>query len=530
MDFIIDLRYIINKISETNDYNMLYEFLESRGDNLIDLDKNSLRSCIFIILKYTTIENIKWMALPVIQKSDEIISEILYHVMNINIYNEFKVSYNDIFKFLNIKNYPKNFCDCFLNKEIRSIDVLTIASEIYEIDKEKSKKLIEKYKDEEYSYFAMKCQIEYLSKKKRYDFIYDNLDYIMSNFYDVIMLYNKTQTNKKCENKIINYIKCNIANIVRAYKYDIIELLEQSDKNPTLRPIITNYIKDNLPSIIENISSKIDIFDIKKYLDNYEELKETTKNYFNANEDFIIERMYNFANILFLYYEDEQGNNKEKRKTVINILKMIIDEICQKEGITFGDMKKLDEGAFSNVYQINDKVIKLGIDRKTRIIPDNPYIVKPLMRRAFVVDESREYGEQLFIEVTERVIPLSKQTDNIEEIMYDLYSKMRDLGIEWLDVKEKNVGILLKDNIIHWPDNLAPSNKVLGLKDSKNKNDIVLRKGDYVVLDADIEFYEEDFKEKYPDIEEKIAKGFFNRLWLKFHNRYNEEHKIKRQK
>ena len=52
MDFITDLRYTIDKISETKDYRLLYKFLEKEGENINFLDKNTLRSCIFVILKY----------------------------------------------------------------------------------------------------------------------------------------------------------------------------------------------------------------------------------------------------------------------------------------------------------------------------------------------------------------------------------------------------------------------------------------------------------------------------------------------
>ena len=86
-------------------------------------------------------------------------------------------------------------------------------------------------------------------------------------------------------------------------------------------------------------------------------------------------------------------------------MKIIKANSKKKEKTDFGSIKKLGEGSFSKVYQINDKVIKLGIHRNTKEIPENPYVVAPLLRMNFPVDH-KEYGEQLFIEVTERVEPL----------------------------------------------------------------------------------------------------------------------------
>ena len=68
---------------------------------------------------------------------------------------------------------------------------------------------------------------------------------------------------------------------------------------------------------------------------------------------------------------------------------------------------------------------------------------------------------------------------------------MRRLGLVWIDVKQKNLGKLLKDNKIYWNKPLSPSDTVLMLQEYRGSEE--LKKGDVVICDADY-IYDESGK------------------------------------
>lgn len=170
--------------------------------------------------------------------------------------------------------------------------------------------------------------------------------------------------------------------------------------------------------------------------------------------------------------------------TLKDVIRLVIDDVMKNEDAKFSDIM-FGSGAFSAVLKIKDKVVKIGTKRQSSTFPNNPYIVKPLLRKTLEDD-----NEQCFIEVTERVDTSQNVSD---EDLYQLYKNMRDIGLIWTDIASRNVGRLLKDNVINWRSNLEPSNKVLELDSSRGK-DITLKKGDLVLLDADFIYDAKNFK------------------------------------
>lgn len=152
---------------------------------------------------------------------------------------------------------------------------------------------------------------------------------------------------------------------------------------------------------------------------------------------------------------------------------------------------------------IGDKVIKLG-DRVTKSFPNNPYIVAPLLRKEFKIND-----EKCFAEVTERVDTNLKAS---EEELYQLFKNLRNLGLKWTDIKAANVGRLKRKNVIHWQENLSPTEEVLGLDTKRGTK--ILEEGDLVVLDADFIYDENDLNINYAN----------NRpLYDEFEKRYQRE-------
>ena len=178
--------------------------------------------------------------------------------------------------------------------------------------------------------------------------------------------------------------------------------------------------------------------------------------------------------------------------------------MCKEERVKLSDIE-FRSGAYSSVLIIGDKVLKLG-SRETKRFPNNPYIVTPLLRREVNIN-----GDTCFVEVTERV-DTSKEIS--EEELYELYRNISNLGLVWTDVHQRNVGMLLKDNIIHFSENIDPSDEVLGL--GERKGEFVLKKGSLVVLDSDFIFDEEELGDTIIVPE--------NSLYLKFEERYQNEY------
>lgn len=170
-------------------------------------------------------------------------------------------------------------------------------------------------------------------------------------------------------------------------------------------------------------------------------------------------------------------------KIIEQINYLIIKEIVYNEKVKMSSIKLIGRGEFSDVYQIGNKIIKLGKKRGTKTFPNNPYIVKPLLRKEFELGEKAK----IFVEVCEKILTNCCTKEDVDEI----YKKMRRLGLVWIDVKQKNLGKLLKDNKIYWNKPLSPSDTALMLQEYRGSEE--LKKGDVVICDADY-IYDESGK------------------------------------
>jgi len=157
---------------------------------------------------------------------------------------------------------------------------------------------------------------------------------------------------------------------------------------------------------------------------------------------------------------------------------LIIDDIMKNENVdSYSCIKKIGFGRSSNVYRIGNKVFKIGRSkmRLTPNYPNNPYIIKSVMRRIVKFDD-----EELIFEVQEYVpsyVPTMKERER-------MYLNERKLGIIWIDPNKASFSKLEKENKIYWNRELNPSNEALSLTTTVG-NDIMLHKGDIVINDAD---------------------------------------------
>lgn len=250
-------------------------------------------------------------------------------------------------------------------------------------------------------------------------------------------------------------------------------------------------IYDNLPLFMENTENLYSLMNFVK--DNSIALSKV-KDYIDNNPEKAINSIFCETSNLV----------KMKDKTLKEVVKLIILDVLKNENAKLSDIT-YNGGGFSRVLLIGNKVIKIG-NRDTKSFPNNPYIISPLLRKKLEFN-----GESCFVEVTERV-DTSKKASKDE--LYQLFKNLRNLNLIWTDIKESNVGRLKKENIIHWRQNLNPTDEVLGL--DVKRGETVLKEGNLVILDADFIYDEND-----PDINYTNNKYIYD----EFEKRYQREKK-----
>lgn len=234
----------------------------------------------------------------------------------------------------------------------------------------------------------------------------------------------------------------------------------------------------------------------------------------------LAEIMYNNSHEFYIK-NNTSDFASERRKEFIVLISILLKEICESEKVSTESIKCIGSGATSYVYQIGNKVFKVGINRNSPVIPNNPYIVKPLLRMSFEFTD--EYKETLFLELTEKVELVTKETVTEDEI-YALYKALRDMDIEWVDIDERNVGRLLKDNDVYWREDIDPD-KEATLLEGEGK-EIKLKKGDLVIIDSDF-MYKTDRVPDFTPYFEDDEWSFYKRL-MEFRKRYEKESKKKK--
>ena len=251
-------------------------------------------------------------------------------------------------------------------------------------------------------------------------------------------------------------------------------------------------INDNILYLAD---ASANIFELREKVKDDKKTLEILKSYIDNNPDKVVSSII-----------DTSRKINSKDDTIREVIKLIILDVAKNEKANLSDIE-LKSGGFSTVIIIKDKVIKIGELRSTKVFANNPYIIKPLLRKTLTTND----GNECFVEVTERVEPLNSYTNETSDKIYEIYKGLRKLGLEWTDVNTRNVGILLKDNEVHWNGDLALNDERLEL--FKSRSEKVLKKGDLVILDADFIYDINDNNIKYPD----------SYMYLDFKRRYEDE-------
>lgn len=346
------------------------------------------------------------------------------------------------------------------------------------------------------------------------DAIINNYNKLKENNIDTYPIINRI--TKYPNDKLISYIDKLIPVLDDFTLHDILNKIKDNEEvmnyvidkyliNSTISIKLTSFLlKNNLyiDKVYQNfdniISNNIkDLYELKKQGTLNEEASTKISKIVQNNKEYLDNTIEDILKEIY----GEKFNSKDF-KVGIDTIKIIIKELCQNENKTYGNIEYLGKGTFSYVLAVGDKVLKIGIKRYTDSFPNNPYIITPLLRESIKINKENK----IFLEVTERV---DTKTEVTTEELYQLYKKIRDLGLVWTDVAKRNVGRLKKDNIVHWNTPLSPTDEALELK--KYINASQLKKGDLIILDAD-----------------HIYEGYkYNLTNKEFEDRYQEELKEK---
>ena len=226
--------------------------------------------------------------------------------------------------------------------------------------------------------------------------------------------------------------------------------------------------------ILEFAENSTDLYGLRPSED-YKEAQEKLNDFIDSHYDQSLESIITRIDGTVKLYDD----------TVKEIVKLIIEDVIKNENAKLSDIQ-FTGGQFSSVIIIGNKVVKVGESRQTKRFPNNPYIVKPLLRKTL-----ENNGTKCFVEVTEKAESFTGGKLTPED-KYKLYKNFREVGLVWTDIRVANIGRLTKDNVIHWNRELEPSNEILGLDESRGNT--TLKKGDLVLLDADHIYDENDPK------------------------------------
>ena len=235
----------------------------------------------------------------------------------------------------------------------------------------------------------------------------------------------------------------------------------------------------------------------------------------------------------------EKKTIKQRQQLIsdyIPTIDRIIYELQREQNVRMVDIEKIGRGGYSKVYQIGEKVLKIGKPRETYKIPNHPRILQPLTRTNLIDerDNNKIFG---CIEVSDRVDMLCnskeqekalEENEEAVEKLYQIYKELRDDGIIWTDVRFANVGKLRKRNVPKLDgEEMDVDPEAVGMdKSVKGK---VLEVGEWVIIDTDYIWREEDNKSMayskksyFKEFERRWHQERQGKIGEKFQRRENE--------
>ena len=281
-----------------------------------------------------------------------------------------------------------------------------------------------------------------------------------------------------------------LLNIIE-FKYIIVEEDDEIINIPFFgikSMIETITIKENNKPIYYNPYVNKDIF--KGLYIKVEQIEKIKKLMFDGKEfdfekrdEFI--RRYNAKNIKLCY--DDLFLSKKQKKEFNCFFELLIKDLkqyCERNGFD-SKLKFITTGTTSIVYEIGDKVIKIGKPRRKKTIPYCEYLLQPIINRDFEFD-----GYPIRIEITQKVnvFENNKQIKDyfqMESIINEIQENLRTIGLETTDLHSGNIGILICENCIHYDSINFDIGSEITTSIQYNNNKRVFQKGELVLLDLD---------------------------------------------
>ena len=208
---------------------------------------------------------------------------------------------------------------------------------------------------------------------------------------------------------------------------------------------------------------------------------------------------------------------------IIPVTRMI-DELLESEGVQYTDINYLGAGSSSTVYEIGNKVLKIGSLRNVYKIPNHPRILQPLIRLN-LVDERWENMEFACVEIMDKVKRIEEEATHTEEL-YKIYKELRDSGIIWTDARPTNLGRLLKRNVPTLNgEEMDVEPKSVGFTNGQNTE--TLPEGELVILDTDYIYSSDDPDIYWPNNEyyQILEKRWQREKQAEIAKKYSEEQK-----
>ena len=487
-------------------------------------------------IKYTYKSEFLWLENSELREIDGFLDAVKSALYETDFYSMGKTYSDFIERILKLGFYDEKITDHLLSIDLEMNDLLAIFRDVcrYGIKFASTflDKLIKNREDiNEHAhslvlfinsgYYWNDCNGDYPIKTENINFFFENLN-------SPLLLYKNIREDDKLLGKINKYFLDNFSKYSKMFTPSNWSEIVKKINDRKLLDLIDDYLATNFDE-----SSLFEEYFLNEVFDNLfvdcqklPKVEKMRREYVEDYWDGIIDSIYEDTCYSSLPGIKQSDEDIKELKAMKDFLRIVFEEVCQNEKVTYGDIRLIGSGDYSNVYRVGNKVVKVGANRGGSVFPNNPYIVAPVLRKHYYLEGADE-NSGIFVEVTEYVDTL-KDDEVSEEELYELYAKIRDLGLEWLDIGARNVGRLRHDNIIYWHDEIQPTDSSLGLS-RRVGEDIVLKAGELVVLDSDYFYEEGKIPPRYLNALNNDYFGFA-KIWKSFHKRYEQECNLKNKK
>ncbi len=276
-----------------------------------------------------------------------------------------------------------------------------------------------------------------------------------------------------------------IRSLISMYTKSIQNVAEFEEKNVEI--ILKTVPTEELLSVVKMLKGKSDKVDAI--------LNSTMEEKKNEIVQYIITKA--FKNKRSEYIMQEGFTEQIEKNYAPTVLRML-QELMKSEGKSWIDLQEIGGASFSQVFEIGDKIFKIGIPRRTYDIPYHKRLLKPLVRTNFYAENEKDVVA--CVEISEKVEMIYEEEKDPEraasisaDVLYEIWRELREEGIIWADPHIGNIGILLKDNVpVLNGEKIDVDNEAIGFKSGKHFKEEALKKGDYVIIDTDLLYSAKD--------------------------------------